>query len=156
MPAAESPKSVVELLHKVLLAPNWNDRIWQAVFCLAFLFCWRMTITFAELARAWALRFLSPTTPLTPPSTPPAPPVLPAPACSEIRVVVDIPPSCPLAAVGNKPRAPDCTSGLRPRHSRNTVQVQPLQPMTPGHHVLCDCQRCANRRFNHQTRAERG
>ncbi|OQE12259.1 hypothetical protein PENVUL_c001G02912 [Penicillium vulpinum] len=122
MPAAEGPMSVVELLHKILLVPDLKERVWQAAFCLVFLFCWSVTTTSAELVRAWAPRILAPYNP----STPPAPLALPVPACSKILVVADIPPvppNCPLAAIDDEYRAPRFTSRLL-RHSHHQITAQ--------------------------------
>ncbi|CAI7604730.1 unnamed protein product [Penicillium viridicatum] len=143
MPAPEGPKSVVELLHEVLLAPSWMDRVLQALFCLVFMFCWKVVTTAAELVRAWAFSSWGPPNHSTPPPNPPT-----TPSCSDIRVVADMPPAPPTHpphAVRNRDRVSSSPTGSLRRRLRRSILPQPI---TLGHPVSCICAGCENRRFN--------
>ncbi|KAJ5834042.1 hypothetical protein N7447_000068 [Penicillium robsamsonii] len=136
MTAAKSPKSVVEFLHEILVAPGWNDRIWQAAFCLAFLFCWSMTTVLAELTQAWTLRFLSLHAPLNPPPLQPHQLHQPyQPQSAPRSLLWQTYPQYPQYLTGAAPQASGRTSGhLHLRHSRSTMQSRPPQQVTPDNH----------------------
>ncbi|KAJ5511828.1 Cytochrome P450 [Penicillium expansum] len=104
-----------------------------------------MTMTIAEIARAWAFRWLGP-----------RPPARPVPECSDIVVVADIPPVPPIRrpdAVRNEPQASASTSSHL-RHRRRRINELPA--ITLGHSVTCGCEDCRNRRFNRMIPMEEG